>query len=74
MKTWFAMQGRAVISRHRSFNAARKAAIKYYSVCRGLKILYPIDFYAVAQLESPSYWDKGDTPYQRYYISYTKIS
>jgi hypothetical protein len=74
MKTWFAMQGRAVISKHYSFDAARKAAIKYYCKCKGLKILYPIEFYGVAQLKSPSYWDMGDTPYQRYYISYTKIS
>ena len=74
MKTYFAMQGNAVISKHYSFNAARKAAIKYYTMCRGLKRLYPIDFYAVAQLDSPRYWEKGDSPYQRYYISYTKIS
>jgi hypothetical protein len=74
MKTFFAMQGNTVISKHRSFDAARKAAVKCYSVCRGYKILYPISFYGVAQLESPNYWERGDAPYKRYYIFYEKIA
>jgi len=62
---YFSMIGNAIMGRHRSIKAAQRAINKRYNL---LKRKYTRSCYFIAKLESPGYWDIGDTPYPRYYM------
>jgi hypothetical protein len=64
---YFAMMGSAVMSKHRSIPAAQRAIRKRYKM---FEKVYPISIYSVAVLESPGYWEKGDTPYKHYFLEW----
>jgi len=63
-KSYFAMQGNAVMSRHFSKEAAKKAIGKRLKTFKK----YPSTFYSIIKLKHPGYWKYSDTPARRYWI------